>query len=60
MTDKNQQAVSVVPKQELETAPRPTGRAPYSPPSVTLYGTVAELTLGTQGALDDLGTTRAT
>lgn len=59
MTDKNQKAVSVAPKQGLDTATRPSGKAPYTSPSITLYGTVADLTLGSAGAVDDLGTTRA-
>ena len=52
-------ANTVEPKSGLEPNPAPRANETYTPPQITVYGTIAELTNGSAGALNDLPGTRA-
>jgi hypothetical protein len=59
MIEQRNATTSVEPKPTLDSGAASPVKAPYAPPQVTVYGTIAELTNGSAGALNDLPGTRA-
>jgi hypothetical protein len=59
MMEQRNATTAVEPKSGLEPETAARAKAPYAPPQITVYGTIAELTNGSAGALNDLPGTRA-